>query len=265
MTIHELLSALEAWAPARLAADYDNVGLLLGDADAQVTGILCSLDVTPDVLTEAEGRGCNVVVSHHPAWFGRRSTLTPSGFAGRVLYQAARRGLHLVGLHTNLDHVPWGVNRGLGERLGLTDLRVLAPTPGEAEGIGAGALGTLPEPLLPADFLAHLARQLGCATIRHTETTHTAIRQVAICGGSGSFLLDAALQAGADALVTGDITYHKFFDGEDRLMLCDVGHYESEQHVPAMIVSYLQEKFPNFALHLSAHVTNPIRTYVATR
>lgn len=261
MRVADITAVLDAWAPPHLAEDYDNVGLLVGDPAARCTGVLCTLDVTEAVLNEALTRGANLVVSHHPAWFGKRYNLTPTGFAGKVLYAAARRGLHLYAIHTNLDNVAWGVNRGLGEKLGLRDLQILAPRP-EGAAYGAGAIGVLEAPMPVQAFLHHVARQLGTPVVRYTETAKQTLARVAICGGSGSFLLDAARAAEADALVTGDFTYHRFFDAEGELLVCDAGHHATEAHVPAMIVAHIRENFPKFALHLSEVYTNPVRTFV---
>ncbi|MDX2063253.1 MAG: Nif3-like dinuclear metal center hexameric protein [Bacteroidia bacterium] len=260
MRIGELIAPLEAWAPPELAENYDNVGLLLGDPEATCTGALCTLDVTLAVLDEAEALGCNLILAHHPAWFRPRNHLRPEGFAGRVLYQAARRGLHLYAIHTNLDNIRTGVNAHLAQRLGLMGTELLAPKPG-LEGVGSGAIGTLPTPLLPAAFVAYVAERLGAGFVHHTQTQRRAIARVAVCGGSGSFLLGAARAAGADALVTADITYHTYFETEGDLLLCDVGHYTSEVHVGQMLVARLNEFFPTFALRLSSVPTNPVTTY----
>ncbi len=125
---------------------------------------------------------------------------------------------------------------------------------------GAGMLGDLPAALAPEAFLEHLKTRLGLACIRHTDFTRP-IKKVAVCGGAGSFLLPDALRQKADAFVTGDVKYHDFFAAEDRLMYCDVGHYESEVATKELLYDSLTKKFTNFALHLSECVTNPIKYY----
>jgi putative NIF3 family GTP cyclohydrolase 1 type 2 len=97
--------------------------------------------------------------------------------------------------------------------------------------------------------------------LRYSDAKQSEVRRVALCGGAGSFLLKDALQAEADALVTSDISYHKFFDGEGRMMLIDIGHYESEQFTGELIIGYLRSKFSDLSLRLSGIVTNPVNYF----
>lgn len=133
------------------------------------------------------------------------------------------------------------------------------------QGIGAGMIGTLPEPLSEQEFLARTKAALGCAAIKHTDFTGRPVEKVAFCGGSGSFLLGDAVAAGADVFVTGDFKYHEFFGAEGRLMIADVGHYESEWCVTDLVYSYLKEqfteKFPNFALLITQENPNPVHIF----
>ena len=128
------------------------------------------------------------------------------------------------------------------------------------ESTGAGMIGELAEAMNVEDFLAHLKTALKLPVIKHTEFAKS-IKKVAICGGSGAFLLSAAKSRGADAFVTGDIKYHDFFDAEGKLLFCDIGHYESEVATKELLYDLLTKKFTNFALHLSECVTNPIKYY----
>jgi len=125
---------------------------------------------------------------------------------------------------------------------------------------GAGMIGELPEEMSAEAFLKHLKTSLDLSCIRHTNYLGN-IKNVAIAGGAGSFLLHDALQQNADAFVTGDVKYHDFFDAESRLMYCDVGHYESEVGTKELLYDLLTKKFTNFALHLSECITNPIKYY----
>lgn len=124
--------------------------------------------------------------------------------------------------------------------------------------VGSGMVGYLPEPMEPKLFLNHLKDRLNLQIIRHTQLSNRKIEKVAICGGSGSFLLGAAKRVKADAFVTADFKYHEFFDAEGRLVIADIGHYESEVSTKELLIEILQEKFSNFALNLSETVTNPI-------
>ena len=126
--------------------------------------------------------------------------------------------------------------------------------------IGAGLIGELPKPLEEQEFLAYLKKSLNLNTIRYTSYKET-ISKVALCGGSGSFLLKNALQADADAFITGDFKYHEFFDAENRLLIADIGHYESEFFTKELLKDLILKKFTTFAVLLSGINTNPIKYY----
>jgi len=125
---------------------------------------------------------------------------------------------------------------------------------------GAGMIGEMPRELSTDEFLNHLKTTLSLECIRHTDYKGK-INKVAVCGGSGSFLLNDAIRQRADAFVTGDVKYHEFFDAESKLIFCDIGHYESEVATKDLLHDLLSKKFTNFALHLSKCVTNPIKYY----
>jgi dinuclear metal center YbgI/SA1388 family protein len=124
--------------------------------------------------------------------------------------------------------------------------------------VGSGMIGELPEPLEILDFLDRVKLNLGTECIRYTKVLRRKVKRVAICGGSGSFLLNSAIAKGAEVFITGDYKYHQFFDADGKIVIADVGHFESEQHTPELIREYLQEKLPNFATYLTQVNTNPI-------
>ncbi|OSZ82994.1 Nif3-like dinuclear metal center hexameric protein [Chitinophagaceae bacterium IBVUCB1] len=127
--------------------------------------------------------------------------------------------------------------------------------------IGAGMVGYLPNPMDEMAFLAYLKERMAVSCIRYTALKGSDIRKAAICGGSGSFLLKDALAAGADVFITGDFKYHQFFDAEGRILIADIGHYESEQYTVEIFEAILNKKFPNFAVLVSKTNTNPVKYY----
>jgi dinuclear metal center YbgI/SA1388 family protein len=127
--------------------------------------------------------------------------------------------------------------------------------------IGAGMIGELPQPMPVGEFLGYLKKNMNTACVRHTRPHRDSIQKVAVCGGAGSFLLRQAIGSGADAFVTGDYKYHQFFDAEGRIMIADIGHYESEQFTIEIFSEILKEKFPNFALLFTKTNTNPVNYY----
>lgn len=127
--------------------------------------------------------------------------------------------------------------------------------------IGAGLVGELPAPVPVKDFLAHLQEKMNLSCIRYTHTAREQVSRVALCGGSGSFLVPQARTAGADVLVTADFKYHQFFDGEKDLMIADIGHYESEIYTLEIFHSLITEKFDTFAVLFTSTNTNPVNYY----
>lgn len=127
--------------------------------------------------------------------------------------------------------------------------------------VGSGIMGNLPEPMDTKTFLEHLKTSMELPLIRFTHTNKLAVSKVAICGGSGSFLIGDARSAGADVYVTADVKYHEFFDGENQLMICDIGHYESEKYTIQLFGKILSLKFPNFATIFANTLTNPVNYY----
>lgn len=128
--------------------------------------------------------------------------------------------------------------------------------------VGSGIVGELAEGLAGEDFLRLVKNNMQAKVIRHTNILPKKIKNVAVCGGSGSFLIKNAIAAGADAFVTADFKYHEFFDAEDKIMIVDIGHFESEQFTSNLLIDNIQEKFPNFAIRLTEHNTNPINYFI---
>jgi dinuclear metal center YbgI/SA1388 family protein len=364
VTIREITRVLEALAPLSLQESYDNAGLLTGSPDQQVSRILVTLDTTEAVIDEAISKGCQLVIAHHPVIFGGLKRLNGSNYVERTVIKAIKHDIAIYAIHTNLDNVHHGVNHKIASRIGLKNLRILAPVKGQlkklvtfvphahleavqqalfAAGcgsignydecsfgtsgtgtfrasetanpytgskgqrhlepetrietifpayaqaavvkalktahpyeevaydiysldnehpmIGAGMMGELEQPLSPQEFLEHLKRSMNLEMIRYTQTPNNQISKVAVCGGAGSFLIKKALAAGADAYVTGDVKYHEFFDAENRLMITDIGHYESEIFTTGLLKDVILEKFPTFAVLLSEITTNPINYF----
>jgi len=127
--------------------------------------------------------------------------------------------------------------------------------------IGSGMVGTLPKPMPETEFMAFLKKQMKTDCIRHTALHGRNIQRVALCGGAGSFLLPHAIRSGADIFITGDYKYHQFFDAEEKIIIADIGHYESEQFTSEIFEAILKKKFPTFAILLSDINTNPVKYF----
>ncbi len=127
--------------------------------------------------------------------------------------------------------------------------------------LGAGMIGDLPQPMDEQAFMHHIKTNMKVPCIRHTLFLGKVVRKIAICGGSGSFLLKDAIRLGADAFITADFKYHQFFDADGKILIADIGHYESEQFTGEIFRDIINKKFPNFATLLSSLSTNPVNYY----
>ncbi|KHJ38327.1 putative GTP cyclohydrolase 1 type 2 [Pedobacter glucosidilyticus] len=135
----------------------------------------------------------------------------------------------------------------------------LFPISNTLKTVGAGMFGQLEVAMDEAEFLKLLKQNMQVSVIRHTALLGKKISKVAVCGGSGSFLLQQAIQAGADIFITADFKYHEFFDADGKIIIADIGHFESEQFTQDLLLEIIQNNFPNFALRLTVHNTNPIK------
>ena len=258
MKIRDMITFLEEIAPLELQESYDNAGLLTGQPDWDATGILISLDATEAVVAEAADKGCNLVISHHPIIFGGLKSITGRHYVERAVIRAIKQDIALYAIHTNLDNVMQnGVNERIAQRLGLRDVRILAPR-SEDNDTGSGVIGALENPMKYSEFADYLKTQMQVNTMRHTVFLERAVRQVARCGGSGRFLLQQAIDQQADVFISADFKYHEFFEANGQITIMDIGHFESEQFTISLLYDLITRKFPNFAAHCTTVNTNPI-------
>jgi dinuclear metal center YbgI/SA1388 family protein len=361
MKLKEIISTLEQLAPLSYQESYDNSGLITGDPEMEIKGILVCLDSTEAILEEAKANGCNLIVAHHPIVFSGLKKITGKNYVERVIIKSIREEIAIYAIHTNLDNVKSGVNAGICDRLGLVKTQILLPLvdklrklvtyaplkdaervrealfeagagkignydlcsfnlsgtgtfrPNEGANphvgeknlmheeaeirievlfeshledeildslrkshkyeeiayyiyalenknqyIGAGMTGELKEPMDADLFLNHLKKVMKTSSVRYTAPLTEKVKKVAVCGGSGSFLLQQAIRSGAQVFVSADFKYHQFFDAEGKIMIADIGHFESEQFTIDLLGAYLREKFPKFAVRLTELNTNPI-------
>jgi dinuclear metal center YbgI/SA1388 family protein len=359
--IQNIINELEQFAPSALKEDFDNVGLLVGDASDEVKGVLITLDITEKVIDEAIEKDCNLVVAHHPIMLSGLKKINGRNATERIVIKAIRNNIALYASHTNADSVINGVSGKMCEKLGLENCKVLSPkkesllklvtfVPSEqaetvrkaifdagagqignydacsynlsGEGTfrgdentnpyvgekgkihteketrietilpshikhrvikalfkahpyeevaydlyplanewrttGLGMVGELPHEIDEATFLNRLKNTFQTGCVRYTDLLNKPIKRVALCGGSGSFLLGKAMAEKADVFVTGDFKYHQFADAEGRILIADIGHFESEQYTKEVFFEILTKKFSNFAIHLSNVNTNPV-------
>ncbi len=259
--VGEVIDFLEGIAPLHLQESYDNSGLLIGSRDQEVTGVVISLDCTEEILEEAMAKGCNLIISHHPAIFYGVKSFTQANATERIIRNAIKNDLTIYAIHTNLDNtLKHGVNERIAQKIGMVIDGILRPM-AENPDQGAGIIGHFTSPMPEHQFLNHIKKEMGATLIRHTSLINRQIQKVAISGGSGAFLLKDAKKAGADALITADFKYHDFFDVDGDLLACDIGHYESEQYTINLLQELISGKFATFAAHCTEINTNPVHYF----
>ena len=262
MKVKEITQFLESIAPLHLQEGYDNSGLIVGNDNWEVNQAIVSLDATPEVVAEAIERGCDMVISHHPIVFSGLKKLNGKNYIERAVMMAVKNDIALYAIHTNLDNVLQdGVNERVAQRIGLQKLQILKPKDASEPHIGAGIVGDLKDSVAVESFFSMLKVRMQTGPIRHTDWVHDAISRVAICGGSGSFLLEEAKKSGAQVFITGDYKYHQFFDADGEIIIADIGHFESEQFTIDLLCEQVNNNFSNFAAHCTKVITNPIQYF----
>ncbi len=263
MKVKEVTTYLEDIAPLRFQEKYDNAGLIYGDPNMDVNGALISLDCTPDIIDEAISLGVNMVISHHPIVFKGIKQFRPNYYVDQTIIKAIKNDIAIYAIHTNLDNVlRCGVNEKIASKIGLENIDILRPSPldrMETEyTLGAGVIGDLHTPMDEQVLLDHLKHSLHLQVIKHTALLGAQAKKIAICGGSGSFLLSDAIRQGADVYISADFKYHEYFDANGQILIADIGHYESEYSTIELLFELLTQKFPKFAAHSTKVVTNPV-------
>jgi dinuclear metal center YbgI/SA1388 family protein len=364
MKLQKIISVLEEMAPLAYAEDFDNVGLLIGDKNQEINGVLICHDALESVIDEAIAKKCNLVVCFHPILFSGLKKITGKNYVERSVIKAIKNDIAIYAVHTALDNHKNGVNKIFCDALGLEKTKVLIPKENfirklvtytipenetklrnvlfnagagqignyencsfNSEGlgtysgnedsnpkigsrfefiqtkeikievtfekhlegailkalfanheyeevayeiydlknkhqnIGLGMVGEFEKPISEIDFLNLVKTKMQCGGIRHSALLGKEIKKVAVLGGSGSYAIKNALQAGADAYLTADLKYHQFYEAENQMLLADIGHYESERYTKNYILDFLKEKITNFAFILSEENTNPVQYF----
>ncbi len=238
MKIKEMLKFLYTVAPENLTCDFDNVGLLVGDEDAEIKGVLVSLDCFDEVVDRAEDLGANLIVTHHPIIFNGLKSVT----ADSLVYKLIRKKISVISMHTNLDQTEGGVNDALCEAIGLYDVENVTANDGFQI-----RKGFLDAPEDPYDFARHLKSALG-GSVKFTAGNRD-ISTVAVCSGSGGDFLYDALNCGADALVTADVKHHMFLEAARLgISLYDAGHFNTEDPIVSVLCRDIAGAFPELTV-----------------
>lgn len=244
MKCKEIAAVIEQLAPRSLAYDWDNVGLLFGDAEQEVTRLLLTLDMDIGVAQEAARLGAQMVVGHHPILFDPVSRVTAQTPDGRLLQTLARNSVSYYAAHTNLDIAKGGLNDLLAKKFRLKHVELLEPV--ETAGEGIGRIGDLDAPITLLALAERVKKALGIANLRYAGDEDALVSRIAVNSGGGASLIDAALSHGADVFITGDYKYAQIRGCLDNGMkVIDVGHYDSEILVCELLQEYLTPRIGN--------------------
>lgn len=361
MKIKDILPILEQMAPLAYAEDFDNVGLLTGNADDEATGILVCHDALENIIDEAIAKNCSLIVCFHPILFSGLKKITGKNYVERAVIKAIKNDIAIYAVHTALDNHQQGVNKIFCDALGLINTKILIPKenfirklvtytiaenhtklrnalfdagagsignydncsfnsqglgtyqggensnpeiglPGEFveaqevkievtfekhleskilkalfsnhvyeevayeiysinnthQNIGLGMTGELAQPMDEGAFLAFVKDKMQAYGIRHSAFTGRKVNKVAVLGGSGSFAIKNAIASGADVFLTADLKYHQFYEAEGRLLLADIGHFESERYTQDYMADYLS-KHLDIKVVVTSVDTNPVK------
>lgn len=260
-TVETIEQALFRLAPKELALSWDNVGHLEGDPAQEVQRVLVALDVTEDVVSEAEKLGCQLIVSHHPLmnvrWHEKEmQTLRPDRYLGHLLRRLVKADISAISMHTNLDIAPGGVNDALAEALRIEDP---GPLPGDEDHLCR--VGRLPSAVKLSDFAASVCKVLHANGVRFSGSRP--VQYVAVGGGACGDYIDTVIASGCDTFVTSDLTYHQFLDAVPKgINLIDAGHFPTEDPVCAKLITYLEKEFPQLTILKSASHKEAIQYFV---
>ena len=241
----DVLNTLEAWAPKKLAEEWDNPGLLVGSPQQEVQKIITCLDCSEAVADAAIEQGAQLIVAHHPLIFRGIKKVRTDLAMGSLLQKLLKNDIAVIAVHTNLDSAPGGVNDVLAESIGLVDVEGFGEEHEVSGVVGTlGRMGHLPESLSAHDFAMRVRDALPTEHVRLVEAGIKKVRKVALCSGAGAEFIHLAALQGADAYLTGDVKYHEAQQAvELGIHLVDAGHFGTEFPIAKVLCERLSESF----------------------
>lgn len=247
-TVKDIINYTETFAPLAAAADFDNSGLLVGSKEAQVSRVLLALDITPDVVKEAQMQGAELIISHHPVIFHPVKSLSSNS----IPYLLAKAGITALCLHTNLDIAQdCGVNVCLANALELSDC-----TPFAEDFV---LTGKLPCAMSVKDFALYVKEHLGAECVAYTHSQRK-IETVAMCSGAGGDFYSLAKEKGADVFLTGEARHHEYLEAAAQdIPLVTAGHFHTEDVVIKPLRDKLSAQFTELEFIISSESKNPFR------
>ena len=256
MKAYELINWLNIRHPQKFAEEWDNVGLLVGDDQKEISHVFLALDLTEPVLDEAVAAGADMILTHHPMIISGIKKINNHTFTGRKILRLIREDIPYFAMHTNYDVI--GMADLSADYLKLQDTKVLTVTDESGEQPeGFGRVGKLPRAMTLGEFGKYVKECNCLPDVRVYGDLDQRIETVAICTGSGKSMIRDVMAAGADVYVTGDIDYHTAIDTmADGLAIVDAGHYGTEYIFAEAMERELNEAFPDLKT-TCASVKNP--------
>lgn len=261
--LNEIIKYMDTFCPPYLAFDGDNVGLLVGSSQKEISKVLITLDVDEKVVSEAAEQNADAIISHHPLMFRGTKRLTDSASMERTLVSLVKKDICLFSAHTNLDSVKGGLNDYLAEKLGIKNTRVIDVTH-TACGVehGFGRVGTVDDGITLSDMLSRCIKELGISFVKYVGNLDKKIKTVAVNCGAGADAIDYCLNNGVDLFITGDVKYNPARDAmENGMALIDAGHYETEHIARELLFNILCQRFPDVEFVISKENTPVFNVY----
>jgi len=243
ITIQEALETVKGAAPEELQESWDNSGVqILTDPGASVERILTCLEINDDVVEEAVRKKADQIVTHHPLFFSKLSSVRADDVVGAQTIRLIRHSISLYSAHTSFDSAAHGTNQDLAEKLGLEDIRPMYPSETDPAA-GMGRYGIFEEPVSYDEFLQKVTEVCGQSLVRSAGRVPEMVRMAAICTGAGSEFMDDAFAGGADVYLTGDVKYHEARHAYDiGMCVIDAGHYGTEVLFAENMAGLLRER-----------------------
>ena len=245
-TVQIVAEAVSRLAPRRLAEEWDNPGLLVGEPSAEVKKIFVCLDVLDQNILRAIELDAQIIVAHHPLIFHAIKNVRADLPLGKKLSRLIKNNLAVFAAHTNLDIAAGGVNDILAAKIGLVDVKNFGD-----EEFTLGRLGTLETPMTAEDFARHVKTVLNADSVRLVNAGDFPIKKVGLCGGAGAEFIQKAKFFGAQAFVTGDVKYHEAQAAvENKIHVVDAGHFATEFPIVHVLADYLRDELKNFDIEI---------------
>lgn len=241
-----IIEELNKLAPEHLAEDWDNVGLIIGDVEQEISKILIALDAIPEVIDEAIENKVDLIITHHPFIFQAIKTIRTDNSLGKSIYNLIKNNIAVYSAHTNLDIAYGGINDVLAQLLELDNICILSEFYSEEcsneKKYGMGRVGTVKTTSTLDEYARFVKDKLGLSNIRIVGQPNLKVNRVALTTGSGISYIHEAVNKNADVYITGDVKFHDAQKAlQSGIAIIDAGHYGTENIIVPVIKRYLQK------------------------